>query len=165
MTRMMRRISQGWRALVHRRASLEDSRRPRWIGAVGTVAAVVALPVTLQVLSEGVASAATVPTASVVSALTPFDSTANKTIAAQCPAGKRVIGGGARVNGAQHVVLTGSSRSIPAPATVTWWRRLRTRPASQVHGHSRRMRSAPTHRRVCRSSAPPVPPGRMPSRQ
>jgi hypothetical protein len=67
---------------------------------------VVALTAALQVPGQGVASAATVPTASVVSGITPFDSTASKTIAAQCPAGKQVIGGGARVSGAQHVVLT-----------------------------------------------------------
>jgi hypothetical protein len=64
------------------------------------------LSVAWQVLGHGVALAATVPSASVVSALTPFDSTANKTITARCPSGKSVIGGGARVNGAQHVVLT-----------------------------------------------------------
>lgn len=79
-----------------------------WIGAVGAAAVVAALPVAVKVLGEGVATAATVPPASatVVSSLTPFDSTANKTIAAVCPAGKRVLGGGARVNAAQHVVLT-----------------------------------------------------------
>lgn len=103
---MMRRISQRRYALARRRGSLADSRRPRWNGAGRAVAVVVALPVALLLPSQGVVSAATVPTASVVSALTPFDSTANKTIAAQCPAGTRVLGGGARVNGAQHVVLT-----------------------------------------------------------
>jgi hypothetical protein len=57
-------------------------------------------------LGPVVASAATVPAATVVSAITPFDSTATKTIAAVCPLGKRVLGGGARINGGQHVVLT-----------------------------------------------------------
>jgi hypothetical protein len=82
---------------------------------VAAVAMVVALAAALQVPGQGVASAATVPTASVVSALTPFDSTPSKTIAARCPAGKRVIGGGARVSGAQHVVLT---RQQPVQSTT-----------------------------------------------
>ena len=103
---MMRRISQGWHARARRKGSMQDRGTPRWIGMVGAVAVVVALPVAWQVRGQGVASAATVPTATVVSAITPFDSTATKTIAALCPAGKRVIGGGGRVSGAQNVVLT-----------------------------------------------------------
>jgi hypothetical protein len=103
---MMRHLSQEWYARAHCRGSRPDRRRPRWIGVVGAVAVVVALPVAWQVLGQGVASAATVPTATVVSTITGFDSTATKTIAAQCPAGTRVIGGGARISGAQHVVLT-----------------------------------------------------------
>jgi hypothetical protein len=67
---------------------------------------VVALLVAWQVLGRGVASAATLPAAEVVSTITPFDSTANKIIAAVCPPGKRVIGGGGRISGGQHVVLT-----------------------------------------------------------
>jgi hypothetical protein len=102
----MRRISQGWHVWARRRGSMQDRRRPRWSGVVGAVAVVVAVLVAWQVLSQGLASAATVPTATVVSELTPFDSTSPKTIAALCPAGKRVIGGGARINGGEHVVLT-----------------------------------------------------------
>jgi hypothetical protein len=104
--RMMRRISQGWHARARRGGSRQDRGRPRWIGVVGAVAVVVALPVAWQVPDRGVASAATVPAATVVSQVTPFDSNSPKTVTASCPAGKRVIGGGGRINGAQHVVLT-----------------------------------------------------------
>jgi hypothetical protein len=104
--RMMRRISQGWHARARRRGSMQDRGRPRWIGVVGAAAVVVALSAAWQVPGRGVASAATVPAATVVSTITPFDSTATKTIAALCPTGTRVIGGGGRVNGADHVVLT-----------------------------------------------------------
>jgi hypothetical protein len=78
----------------------------RW-GATAAAAAVVAgVPLAIQVFGQGSASASTVPAATVTSALTAFDSTAAKTAVAQCPTGKRVIGGGGRVNGAQHVVIT-----------------------------------------------------------
>jgi hypothetical protein len=75
----------------------------RWITAAAVIAAA---PVALQVLGNGTASAATVPSAVVTSALTAFDSSPVKTISANCPAGKKVIGGGGRVNGARHVVIT-----------------------------------------------------------
>ncbi|WP_448621567.1 hypothetical protein [Geodermatophilus sp. URMC 65] len=60
----------------------------------------------LQVVAQGSASASTVPNATIESELSVSDSKRDKTIAAECPTGKRVIGGGARVNGAQHVVIT-----------------------------------------------------------
>jgi hypothetical protein len=104
--RMMRRISQGWHARARRRGSMRDRGRPRWVGVAGAAAAVVALSAAWQVPGRGMASAATLPAAEVVSVVTPFDSTANKSIAAVCPPGKRVIGGGGRVSGGQHVVLT-----------------------------------------------------------
>jgi hypothetical protein len=81
---------------------MKDSRAIRRTGAA--LAAVVAFGA--PVLAPTAAFASTVPAATVTSTLTPFDSNATKTASAACPAGKRVIGGGARVNGAQHVVLT-----------------------------------------------------------
>jgi hypothetical protein len=78
----------------------------RW-GATAAAALVVAgVPLAIQVYGQGAASASTVPSATVTSALTAFDSTATKTAVAKCPTGTRVIGGGGRVNGAQHVVIT-----------------------------------------------------------
>jgi hypothetical protein len=89
---------------------MKNSRMHRWIGAVGAVAVVVALPVAWQVLGQGVASAGTVPAAEVVRSEPPvpeYDSEPNyKRREAYCPPGKRVIGGGARLLSAQHVVLT-----------------------------------------------------------
>jgi hypothetical protein len=78
----------------------------RWLVAAAIAAVAVSVPVGLQVAGQGTASASTVPNATVVSTTPVFDSNAVKTADAQCPAGKRVIGGGARVNGAQHVVIT-----------------------------------------------------------
>jgi hypothetical protein len=53
------------------------------------------------------APSVTVPRPVIKDALTQFDSLqVPKTARAQCPAGTRVIGGGGRVNGGQHVLIT-----------------------------------------------------------
>jgi hypothetical protein len=87
----------------------------RWGATAATALVVAGVPLAIQVFGQGSASASTVPSAQVTSALTAFDSTPAKTVVAQCPAGKRVIGGGGRVNGAQHVVIT---RQEPVHATA-----------------------------------------------
>ena len=78
----------------------------RWGATAATALVVAGVPLAIQVFGQGAASTSTVPSAQVTSALTAFDSTPAKSAVAQCPAGKRVIGGGGRVNGAQHVVIT-----------------------------------------------------------
>jgi hypothetical protein len=73
------------------------------------VAAVVVAGVALtsQLVGQSAASASTVPRPVIKSDLTQFDSKqVPKTAKAKCPAGTRVIGGGGRVNGGQHVVIT-----------------------------------------------------------
>ena len=71
------------------------------------MAVVVGAALTALVVGAGSASASTVPRPVIRSALTQFDSNPGaKTARAQCPAGTRVIGGGGRVNGGQHVVIT-----------------------------------------------------------
>src|SRR4051812_2024176 len=76
--------------------------RTKWALSTGVIA-VAAVPVALAVP----ASAATVPVGNVkvVPVSSPFTS-ANKTLAASCPSGTRVVGGGALIAGATHVVLT-----------------------------------------------------------
>jgi hypothetical protein len=63
--------------------------------------------VAAQALAAQPAAAATIPagSVSVASAISPFNS-ANKTLQANCPAGKRVLGGGGYVSGTRHAVLT-----------------------------------------------------------
>jgi hypothetical protein len=73
------------------------------MAAVATTLIAALLGVPALVASPAFAS--TVPAATVASAITNFDSTAEKTIAAICPAGKRVLGGGVRVNAGTHVVV------------------------------------------------------------
>jgi hypothetical protein len=60
-----------------------------------------------QVLAVQAAEAATIPPGSVTVAntISPFNS-ANKTLRANCPAGKRVLGGAGFVSGTRHAVLT-----------------------------------------------------------
>ena len=68
---------------------------------------VVGLALTALVVGAGSASASSVPRPVIKSGITKFDSEpGQKTALAQCPAGTRVIGGGGRVNGGQHVVIT-----------------------------------------------------------
>jgi hypothetical protein len=85
--------------------------RTKWAVSAG-VLVVAAVPVAAAVP----ASAATVPVGNVkvVSVASPFSSS-NKTLAAKCPAGTRVVGGGAQIAGAGHVVLT-ELRPITAAA-------------------------------------------------
>ena len=68
----------------------------RWVVTLAAVA--IGVPLALQVVAQSPASASTVPNATVVSATPVFDSIAVKTVDAKCPAGKKVIGGGVRVN-------------------------------------------------------------------
>jgi hypothetical protein len=71
------------------------------------VAVVIGAALTTQALGPTSASASTVPRPVIKSALTKFDSgSAQKTATAKCPSGTHVIGGGGRVNGGQHVVIT-----------------------------------------------------------
>jgi len=80
------------------------------------MAVVVGAALTALVVGAGSASASTVPRPVIRSALTQFDSNPGaKTARAQCPAGTRVIGGGGRVNGGQHVVIT---RQQPVHSSV-----------------------------------------------
>jgi hypothetical protein len=89
---------------------MENSRSRAATRAVRGLAltAVLALgvPVGLQVAAQGPASASTVPNATVVGSPSVFSLKAVKTADAPCPTGKKVLGGGARVNGADHVVIT-----------------------------------------------------------
>ena len=74
---------------------------------VMTMSVIIGMALTALVLGAGSANAASVPRPVIKSALTQFDSNpGQKTALAQCPAGTRVIGGGGRVNGGQHVVIT-----------------------------------------------------------
>ena len=71
------------------------------------MAVVVGVALTALVVGAGSASASSVPPPVIRSAISKFDSKpAPKTAKAVCPAGTRVIGGGGRVNGGQHVVIT-----------------------------------------------------------
>ena len=81
---------------------MRNRRIGRWTALAGLLLAVAGT----QLAAQAPASASSVPSAVVTSKLTAFDSTREKSVAADCPAGKRVIGGGGRVNAAQHVVLT-----------------------------------------------------------
>ena len=70
-------------------------------------ATVVGLALTAVVVTAGSASASTVPRPKITSNLTKFDSLQTpKKARALCPVGTRVIGGGGRVNGGQHVIIT-----------------------------------------------------------
>jgi hypothetical protein len=83
------------------------SRIPRrWAAAVAAATIAVAVPVGLQVVGQGTASASTVPNATVVSSPSVFKPDPQQSATVTCPTGKVVIGGGARVNGASHVVIT-----------------------------------------------------------
>ena len=59
----------------------------RWGATAATALVVAGVPLAIQVFGQGAASASTVPSAQVTSALTAFDSTPAKTAVAQCPAG------------------------------------------------------------------------------
>ena len=78
----------------------------RWAAGIATAALAVAVPVGIQVIGQGTASAQTIPNAQVVSSSPVFNSNSPKTAVINCPAGTKIIGGGARVNGAQRVVIT-----------------------------------------------------------
>src|SRR6266487_21850 len=100
-----RLCAQAFMARAHEAPKGDDmnSRRTlRWTAVAGFAAVVVGM----QLVGQSQAFASSVPSAQVTSALTAFDSTPEKTVAAACPSGKRVSGGGGRVNAAQHVVLT-----------------------------------------------------------
>jgi hypothetical protein len=81
--------------------------------SAGTLA-VAAAPV---VWAAGTASAATIPVGNVtvVNAVSGFSSN-NKTLPANCPAGTKVVGGGAEIAGSAHVVLT---ELIPTASSYT----------------------------------------------
>jgi hypothetical protein len=81
-----------------------------WSRTALMLSLVVGIAMTVLVVSAGSASAASVPRPVIKDAITQFDSNpGEKTAKAQCPTGTRVIGGGGRVNGAQHVVMTRQS--------------------------------------------------------
>jgi hypothetical protein len=90
------------------------SRGKIWMVAMG--AGCVVAVVAAQALAAGPVFASTVPVGSVTvaSAISPFNS-ANKTFKANCPAGKRVLGGGGFVSGTRHAVLT-ELQPISTPA-------------------------------------------------
>ncbi|HST82224.1 MAG TPA: hypothetical protein VLL08_10860 [Kineosporiaceae bacterium] len=71
-----------------------------------TMVIAVAIALVAQIVGSSGASAA-VPRPVIRDALSQFDSKPEpKTARAKCPVGTRIIGGGARVNGGQHVVIT-----------------------------------------------------------
>jgi len=69
----------------------------RLAATVGAIATVAAAQIGVQLVAAAPASA--LPGLQVVSAISPFNSLASKSITATCPAGKKVVGGGGRVNG------------------------------------------------------------------
>lgn len=70
----------------------------RWATATGAVAAVLGAQALVQLVGAPPASA--LPGLQVVSVASGFDSQPSKSITANCPAGKKVVGGGGRVNAA-----------------------------------------------------------------
>jgi hypothetical protein len=76
-----------------------------WMAAMG--AGCLVAVAAAQAFSAGPVFASTVPLGSVTVAntISTFNS-ANKTLRANCPAGKRVLGGGGFVSGTQHAVIT-----------------------------------------------------------
>jgi hypothetical protein len=87
---------------------MQQKTQPRRRARVlGLIAVLILTFVGGTMLVASPASAATLPAGTTVqSAQTGFDSTAEKTAEAKCPAGKRVLGGGVRVNAGDHVVVT-----------------------------------------------------------
>jgi hypothetical protein len=82
-------------------------KRRRVTMAAAMAAALLAALAGAAIGSATPALASTVPVATVVGPNSPFDSTAEKTTIAQCPAGQRVLGGGVRVNlGDDHIIVT-----------------------------------------------------------
>lgn len=72
--------------------------------AVAAAAAVVAAPVLVS--AEPAAAAVLPPGVTVVDTPSVFTSNSPQTAEAKCPAGKRVLGGGVRVNAGVHVIVT-----------------------------------------------------------
>lgn len=89
---------------AHKGEKMSTGKARRWIPAAGV--AVVLLGAQLAVQATGQATEVALPGAVVRSTSSEFDPTSPKTVAARCPAGQRVIGGGGRVNNASHVVIT-----------------------------------------------------------
>jgi hypothetical protein len=84
---------------------MSNNRARRWISAAAMAVILLGGQAALQAATQAPAAAA-LPGAVVTSDQTLFDSQTPKTAKALCPAGTRVTGGGGRVNGARHVVLT-----------------------------------------------------------
>ncbi len=76
---------------------MNTRRLGRWATTVGAVAVLAGAQALVQLV--GAAPASALPGLQVVSVNTGFDSTARKTVTANCPVGKKVVGGGGRVNG------------------------------------------------------------------
>lgn len=89
-----------------------NNRARRWLYAIGVVAVLLGTQAVTQASAQAAeqvtpAAAAALPGAVVRSEQTLFDSEGPKTAMARCPEGKRVTGGGGRVDGfASHVVIT-----------------------------------------------------------
>lgn len=78
----------------------------RWMALAAAVVAATGVTLTSQVVGQSAAAASTAPSVTITSGLSKFNLITPKSISAKCPLGMRVIGGGGRVNGAQHVVIT-----------------------------------------------------------
>jgi hypothetical protein len=83
---------------------MRTRRTRRWVCAAGAVAALLGIQVGVQAVGQ--APALALPGTVVRDDLTAFNFVSPKTASADCPPGKRVIGGGGRINGGGHVVLT-----------------------------------------------------------
>ena len=82
-----------------------STRRARgWISVAGVA---VLLGTQVAVQATGQPPAAALPGTVVKSESSDFNSTSPKIAAAKCPEGKRLIGGGGRVNNGSHVLITG----------------------------------------------------------
>jgi hypothetical protein len=88
----------------------------RWAAAVGATAAVLGAQVLVQLAGAAPASAA-VPGYQIVSATSVLDSATYKSVTANCPAGKRVIGTGFQLLGAQGDIVLDDL--IPTATGVT----------------------------------------------
>ena len=95
---------------------MRTRRVGRWAAIVGAAAAVLGAQVLVQLVAAPPASAA-VPGYQIVSATSVLDSATYKSVTATCPAGKRVIGTGFHLLGAQGDVILDDL--IPTATTVT----------------------------------------------
>jgi hypothetical protein len=102
---------------VKQHSHLAAGGRRRVTIAAALTAAMMAAITGASVISATPALASTVPIATTVGPNSPFNSNAEKTTIAACPAGQRVLGGGVRVNsGDDHIMIT---RQEPVHAQST----------------------------------------------